>query len=380
MITVKNSVTETYTGSSVTTAISGMSIKTPQREVDLKDPSNAGSCPTGTCGTASVNFNALSALNTNSNSTLWKTLVCGDDVETLSESDTKNRMETSSLWLRSTNCTAEGLASLLTVDNGKLGLDKDEITRRLNNTLNLAIGNVEGGSSESLLGMMSERMGTNPRDTIVMIGQAKQLISAAKVEDAKGFTKLLKQFTGSDELIEFLDLEAEMAIIDHLLDQAIDLGIPQAFDIILGKIEDDRDKRRAILRNIKQSAMNSELKYVDKAVELIGSDGVLQKVPDIIPLILQYYSFPVGTKSEDYDDAWSSLNNTLTSIKSDWYMTNRNGVSVGYLEPFTVASTDAIKLLKRDPSIDAMVMIGPTYPIKSKITVAKQTYKNIDLF
>lgn len=382
MITIKSTATKAESGAEASTVIAGTGIKKPSDTYNELKPNDPEACPTGTCsdiaGLGTSLSNASSALSSLESNSLWGSLVCGAPINNVSTNiDVKSDLDTSAMWLRSTNCTVQGLVNLLKVDNGKISLDKTEIQKRLDNTLNASLANISKYTKSQITNIMANKLGTEPSVLKATIGGAEIIIEAAKANDAKSFTELLKKATGSTEIIEFLDLEAEAAILDHLLDQAIQLGIPQAIDIILGKIEDDNLKRKSILRNIRTSAIYSELNYIRKAIEYIGSEGVLSKVPDIIVLICRYYSLPKRTPSSEYDDKLDYLLGTLSLISPTWMNTYRNGTLVSNLAPFTNASSDCEKLFMRRGLTKTNMMIAKKYRKKSILEVASFNYKNI---
>lgn len=392
MIAIKTTVTSAASGEEVSTPISGEGVKKPTDTFTELNPNDASACPTGTCGDTSNLVSAgssLSSLGTSlaaanaalgaaETNDLWQSLICGKTPTGInSPINVKNDLDTSALWLRSTGCTVEGLVKLLKVEDGKLGLDTKEIQKRLDKTLNASLANMDNAARVSIVTAMAGNLNTSPADLEMRIGEATVLIEAAKANDAKGFTELLKTATGSSALIEFLDLEAEAAILDHLIDQAIQLGIPQAIDIVLEKIEDDKIRRKIILNNIRSSAIWSDLDYIDKAVELVGSSGVLARVPDLISLITRYYSIPRRSKSSDYGDLLGKLKSTLNGVDPSWMFTTKLDVVVGNLEAFTEASNDCEKLFLLDENLVTSTLIGKAYKVQSISSVAKFNYAHI---
>jgi hypothetical protein len=382
MITIKSTATKAESGAEASTVIAGTGIKKPSDTYNELKPNDPEACPTGTCsdiaGLGTSLSNASSALSSLESNSLWGSLVCGSPIKNISTNiDVKSDLDTSAMWLRSTNCTVQGLVNLLKVDNGNISLDKVEIQKRLDSSLNASLNNISKLTKSQITNIMASRLGTEPSVLKATIGGAEIILEASKANDAKSFTELLKKATGSTEIIEFLDLEAEAAILDHLLDQAIQLGIPQAIDIILDKIEDDNLKRKSILRNIRTSAIYSELNYIQKAIEYIGSDGVLFKVPDIIILICRYYTLPKRTLSSEYDDKLDYLLDTLNLISPTWMNSYRNGTLVSNLAPFTNASSDCEKLFMRRELTKTNMMISKKYRKKSILEVSSFNYKNI---
>ena len=231
---------------------------------------------------------------------LWEAILCGPDERSQRDPMAGRRADFSAMWLRSTGCTAEDIAQLITVEDGKLVLNEDEIEQRIRDTIGPAINNLDEVAKAGVVAAVAGSLGQDPEAIMATIDGAESLLNPENYEDAKSFTEMLKGLTGNSDIAALLDMETEFAVLDSLINQAVELGIPQAVDHILGEFQNDALRKRALVRNIRRSAMNSQLGIVEQGISELGRHRVMQRVPDLHAIILRYYRFPSGTTTQDY--------------------------------------------------------------------------------
>jgi hypothetical protein len=303
---------------------------------------------------------------------LWEAILCGPDERARRDPMAGRRADFSAMWLRSTGCTAEDIAQLITVEDGKLVLDEDEINQRIRDTIGPGINNLDDAARGAVLAAVAQSLGQDPEAIAATIGGATSLLDPANYEDAKSFTEMLKGITGNSDIAALLDMETEFAVLDTLINKAVELGIPQAVDHILDEFENDALRKRALVRNIRRAAMNSQLGVVQQGLDELGRHRVMQRVPDLHAMVLKYYRFPQGTTSQDYDTHRTELFNLLDGADPNWAVRDRNGVTVSDLRPFQSVSNDAQKLLQHT-QYQVPMQLGREYPQEPIKDVARQT-------
>lgn len=379
MIKIKSSKTKKLLGfGDIMNSIGGVTSSLGTDKFDLSNPMDSLSCPTGNCGdlAGSVNKFAKSKILGSSVGDLWKQLVCGEFEERDSGSSFESQQK-STLWLRSTNCSAVQLLNLLKIDNGKVKIDTETIKGRLKKISKNMISDTK---QAALVGSISNLTGKNNEESAIILNGVKTIIENKDVRDVDDFVNLMGSFTGNEALLEVLDLQAEAAVLGDLLKQASDLGILDAVDIILEKVRDDKMRRAILLDNLMNYVMWSDLDMVNKTIEHVGNEKIMAKYPNIVNSILQYYKFKTtsdSTKLEGYKD---ELLNTINTLDDEWAVADRNRVATSDLSPFANASKSSIKVLKLDPLYEVEAHIAEKHVGSSMIRVAKYNVNNIHIY
>lgn len=360
--------------------VSGVSNKTTSTitsasAVAVKNPSDSA-CATGTCGTSNstggVSSTSVGSVTNGSGSStfgsrftsdlidrLWDDLICGSDQAY--KGDEKGAVDVSGIWLKTANCSAADLAKLILVKDGKFSLDTDTLKERLRGTVYRGVVGDSSDLNEAMLRRVDAYTGSNLADGYVVVNGVRKNIAAADLDSAKGVTEFLKTMSGDEAFIEYFDLQAEFAVIDSILDKGIELGIPQAIDILADKIEDDKARRELLIRSLRSSAQSSNLDNVEKVLDLIGVDKALTNVPDLIEVMLtNYYVDPNDKESERLGQLLLSL---LTRIDPIWprlpitnYQSLGNTEELVDLRHFNIASPMAKEIFKRNGYYKYVVM------------------------
>lgn len=310
---------------------------------------------------------------------LWTALLCGSfDVPERTDEDNVERARRTALWLRSTGCSAENLIGLISTEGGKIGLNRDELEKRLSSAMGQSMYTLEPEFREYMIDSMAAMSGQDAATIKVAMRNVQSSVASDKQSDASALAQILSNITGAEETIQIFDLHAEVALIGSLLDKAIELGIPQATETLLEKIDDVEVQRRVALDRLRLAAIGSQLATVRSITRLAGSDAAMAKVPDIITLITQNYSWGYSVQRDEYPAKRDELIETLNLLNPRWHLKRRDGQWVSDLEPFAMASEDALTLFKMsDYSLQAMV--APTYPKQYYATVARKYHPRIDI-
>jgi hypothetical protein len=378
MIKVKNNgVRNAAVGALVVGAAVALSKTTSADSMGSKNPLNPGACPDGRCPSGRFGLSSIGNMAKGLVGSLWNTLLCGPGAVP-ADPRAKNRVDMSALWLRSTGCSAADILKLIKVKDGKIRLNRKELDDRLSAAMGQSVNTLKAGATAALVAGLAAATGKDEATVAMAVGETVTILDNSKVNDAQTLTELLKVVSGSESIARMLDMEAEFAILDMILDKAIELGIPQAFDIIMGKIEDDKMRRRLILERLRQSAIMSELALVRKAIEQVGSAGALARVPDLVRLITYNYTWGRNVTPAMYPAKRDELLLTLNMADPNWDKTYRNGVLVSNIEPFAVASDRALTLFKMSEH-KYKAMFAPKYETVSVRTLARRNYPRVAL-
>lgn len=336
-------------------ALTGVAASTGAKDNLSVITPGTGNCPTGTCGTDTGTGGTLTTTTTTNETfadkafggrftedaffnNLWTTLICGDDAKPIASNT--NDIRGSSIWLRTAKCSLADLAKLINVKDGKFSLDVETITKRLKaNILGIAQGD-NSSITEAILKDIDSYAGTDLATGYVVVNGVRKDIKDADLDSAKGVTEFLNTIATNDDVAEFFDIQTELAILGSVVNEAVRLGIPQAIDIIAGKIQDDKARRKFLIDNLESSATSSDLESVNYVLDEIGVPRSLAKVPDLVTILTGYYS-----KSNNADDVKEYdvyLISTLDKINVNWHskpITNLSGVEgITYLKDLKIFS------------------------------------------
>lgn len=279
------------------------------------------------------------------------------------------------------NTNFKDLAELITIEDGKASVKpKDaadkvadviggpnsplaDLTENIKDSLLKAVGFAD----ENELAAAAEGSGGN----VVKTKKGWQTVQGIKViynnvvalrnfdpKNAGDVAKLLNGIAGNSELAKVLDLESQFAVLGSVMKKVSELGIPDAIDMILDKLADDKERRRLILENLRQFVMNSDIYTLGKAYQYVGGPGILSRVPDFINLLMTFYRLPFGT-SKPTLTILNQVKGLMDNVQPNWHKYNRNGVLINNLEPFSYASQDALNLFALDPNFIIHVRVAP---------------------
>lgn len=311
---------------------------------------------------------------------LWQALLCGPFDNAVDNTGNRQRqMSNASLWLRSTGCSAENLIGLLSVQGGGIGLNRAELEDRLSSASRQSLNTLSPEFKEEMIQQMAVLSGEDPNAVRVAVANQQTTVSAEQSRDASALSQILSNISGSDEVIDTFDLHAEAAVIGSLLDKSIELGIPQAAELLLAEIDDERVRRQVALNRLRSAAIASELKTVQTVIDNSGQAAALGKVPDLITLITQYYQWGRNTTRDQYPAKRDELIATLSKADANWDKKQRNGEWVSNLEPFSVASDNALTLFAMsDYALQASM--APKYPKTHYRNVARKYHPRAILY
>lgn len=295
----------------------------------------------------------------------------GDLAKSLKIQDGKVSVDTKDLMKRIQN------------ESGELGSPLNNLQKTLTTKILKAIGLKDAADVAKQAGVAGlPGSGNEASKKILTIQNAKVLYgtvttivdSAKNLKNATDVVNLLNSISGNSTLAKLIDKEAQFAVFGNLLQQVSALGIPDAIDLLLDKLDDDKERRRLLLDNLRSLIMNSDMPSVRKAITYVGGAGILSRVPDAIPLIMTFYQFAPGTDPNNYAAKREELIGILNDIDAHWFEYSRNGTWISNLEPFTYASDDALLLCKMTTTHFVAASIGPDFRIVELVPTLQAAY------
>lgn len=271
----------------------------------------------------------------------------------------------------------KALAKAIKVQDGKMSLSggsiKDILTKGLLGGKNGSrIGNTTGPNLTGLPGLsntqgklaekyLADIIGEDAAALLGKGGKLYKIGAGVDTSTAAGLMKGIAKLADFPELASVADDHAILATSLAYLDTAISMGIPDAIDILLNKIKDDKRARQRLIANVRGAVLRADIATIKKIIEYIGARAVLEQVPDACVYILAAYNFPPKTNPKQYSSLRTELLGLLEQLDSEWDRESRNGVLVNKLDPFTRISRAAKTLLQLEATYDVPIAMAATY-------------------
>ena len=191
----------------------------------------------------------------------------------------------------------------------------------------------------------------------MIIGDVESIISEADLHSAQGISIVINKLTGNDELTKILNMDPKISVIKGMVDEAMRLGLPEAVDTLIESFDDDESKRKLRLFSTVNAANNTDLDFIEKQIDSqdIGSGAIVSLTPDITSSILKNYD--LKGNNPGIEDA-QKLMRILSKLDSTWMSYDRGGDHIDNLSSLTDASTDALRVLLKDPATYVAALIS----------------------
>lgn len=267
----------------------------------------------------------------------------------------------------------KSLAGAIKVENGKFGLDSKSMKSMLTKGLTTGsrIGSAGGNGLSNIPGIgkdtaaiankyLKDIVGDDAAGMLSKTGEIYKIGKGIDTDTASGLMKGIGRLTGHSAFTDIIDDNAYLATGLAYLDKAIELGIPDAIDVLMKKLKDDKRKRQRLLSNIRGVVMRGDLDTIELIFEYVGPAAVLDEVPEACTYILAGYSIPVGTPTKKYPELKSKLLRVLTKLDPNWDKAKRGTVYVNKLEPFAKISRGSKTLLQLEDTWDVPIAMART--------------------
>lgn len=204
--------------------------------------------------------------------------------------------------------------------------------------------------------------------------------SRTDLESASSISDFLVDLTGNEDIAEATDLQAQMAVFNGVLKQAIDIGAVDAIDTLWERARDKERAREMLIQSLRSLAITSSLDGINKVIGYVGVHGALSREPDLVQYILTFYKIPQDKGRVDYDSLFTELITLLDRLDSNWSRYNRDGSDVSNTGLLAYASRDALTLFKREQQWFTLAMVAPSHPSRHLRTLARRNYPRVAVF
>lgn len=237
------------------------------------------------------------------------------------------------------------------------------------------LGQLGGTIMNGISGAAGSLIGPNAaKDIGIIYNNAKLLVSVKDISNAQDMADFLGELTGNSDLLRVINIEAESSIFAGILTQVVSFGIPGLVDDVVAQIQNEEVKKNALQYLSSSSVNGSDLVMINKIIDTIGITAFLEQNPDGVNRTLSNFFFGTLDTPDTYPAKRAQLIATLVKIDPHWSETLRNSVYVPYLGPFSVASTDAKKLLVMEEPERALTLAAAQFQAAPVRDVIKNLY------
>src|SRR5690606_12363742 len=118
---------------------------------------------------------------------LWNNIMCPP--EQRGERGRRNlgsRLDTSSMWMRSSNCTVDALVESIQVnDGGKLHTEPEVLRKRLKDSVRVPFNDLDATTEDMLIAAMANATGHGEGSVEVWLGTGKAILNPETYQDAR---------------------------------------------------------------------------------------------------------------------------------------------------------------------------------------------------
>lgn len=277
---------------------------------------------------------------------------------------------------------ATSFSDLIRIEDG-VKIDERVLTRRLEEFSGVRVGGDPGELFHKIKGPITDQMtqltGIEADRVVDVAGRIYELRGSAN--DARGLFGVLNEMTNGI-LPELIDTPAAIALMGNLLQVAIDLGVPDAIDAIMEKVQNEDDRKQLLIENMERSARAGDVDTLLKIRGYIGPETMYARCRDLVPLVMQAFRFPnVQDVPPDHLGWFNKFNDLFDSVQPNWWQSARPGITT--LGPFNTASPDVLAIFQlcHDAAHDfrVLAMIGPSYEQTDLRQLAKKHWKELPL-
>jgi len=283
---------------------------------------------------------------------------------------------------KTTRFDATDLVKTINLKDG-VGLDKSALTSQLSK--------VSGYRFDSTSTFLSGLQGTATDKLTSYLGKDQssiknllgEVVSVANGDgtSARSLFGVIGDVLGGDWVNYFPDIAGQAAFFGTLIEKAMELGIPDAIDDLLDKIDDEETRKELLISNAEKCAKAGDIANLELIKGYIGAAALKAKVPDLVKYVMQGYKLPTNNSSNatvpDYAGIYSKMMSLFNSVDPGWDVTDRNGVKISRLYCFVTASESTRKVFAYAGSYADVMLLAPSYPTNTAKAIATRDFPGI---
>lgn len=264
-----------------------------------------------------------------------------------------------------------------------LYLNQDNYSKRVKDaTPGDVYRDLDQDTKTDLASMMAASAGsTASRDDIkLLIGGTESSISPENFKSAGGFATMLSGLSGGLTQVEYKDIGAKAALVASIVDKAIALGIPNVIDKIITQIGDKKRERELMVSRLRQWAMISDIKTLNKVVDIIGVHAALEREPRLLEILVGGYTYSQNyDEVVNYQEKYTELVTFLDRMNPNWEKGQRNGLVVSSIKLYVIASDEARTLFRLNQRHYPDILAAEGFQEDSILNVISSHHQKITL-
>lgn len=187
---------------------------------------------------------------------------------------------------------------------------------------------------------------------------------------------MVKGMTGGEELLSFIDVQAEVAAVAGILNTVVESGMPELIDDVLTLTQSERVMRESMGWLSTRAIANGSLDVLSKTVDVAGRLSIIENNPDFSKEVVKNFKL-FDAPVEKWGEVGNLLKDTLDIVEPTWNKTVDGFYKLG---GYLGGSDDFNKVMCATSEVDRMmVMTATAYEKVSNepIAILKSMYKDI---
>lgn len=238
----------------------------------------------------------------------------------------------------------KSMKKFITSDDEGVGLDFESVRKRVESAFGISggTGDLSGGIQDGVVRYLEDFSGIS--DIGVMVDGATMLLDPDNLKDAASITKLVEKISGASGVMNFLDIGAQAAMLNNIVDIAIDWGIPSFVDGIIDAWKDHKRQNAMYEELCIRAANKGSLESVAHFGKKMGGGRRRPIADQVIPLLIKRFKKQRGGDKSDAQYG-NELIACFNSFKPNWERDSKSP-SLTSLYLFSIASPAANKCLR----------------------------------
>jgi len=264
--------------------------------------------------------------------------------------------------------------------------------------LNLnSIGAAKASLNEAAITTMSNVTGMDMQKVMRDSQSIQRIAAGADLGDVNSLFTAANRLLGTNTVGTLFDTRSESAVFGSLLQQASQLGMIDLFDKLWDKVYANDQQyngnfaRYSASNSIPSVLYNGDLEMLNKLIDKMGGDAIMQQYPTAITDFLGNYNVPYDTSPGEYPTLRTKIVDTMTRLDPQWLKFDDAHSGSYRLDPFLKANevvlaiftqssldTSLIAQAKSDANPESIcALIASSYPRQSGSSLLRAFYPNI---
>lgn len=264
--------------------------------------------------------------------------------------------------------------------------------------LNLSsLGAAKASINTAAITTMSNVTGMDMQKVMRDSENIQRIAAGADMGDVNSLFTAANRLLGTNTVGTLFDTRSESAVFGSLLQQASQLGMIDMFDKLWDKVYKNDQQyngnfaRYSASNSIPTVLYNGDIEMLNKLIDKMGGDAIIQQYPTAITDFLANYNAPYDTSPGAYPELREKIVATMNRLDPQWLKFDAAHSGSYRLDPFLKANEIVLAIFTQsslDTSLIAQAkssanpesicaLIASSYPRQSGSSLLRQFYPNI---